>query len=95
VEVVDGRGRRVWGDSDGVVQAYPCAEAGLHGVQRGGTHTVVGGDAHHVDILDPACAQPVREGGSFFVGSNSWRSGEAFFDTTATAAGAIGKCATY
>ncbi|MDX2827604.1 hypothetical protein PV416_42745 [Streptomyces ipomoeae] len=26
---------------------------------------------------------------------NSWRSGEAFFDTTATAAGAIGNCATY
>ncbi|MFC8521106.1 hypothetical protein [Streptomyces sp. NPDC057257] len=26
---------------------------------------------------------------------NSWRSGEAFFDTTATAAGAIGTCATF
>ncbi|MFF7801156.1 NucA/NucB deoxyribonuclease domain-containing protein [Streptomyces olivaceus] len=26
---------------------------------------------------------------------NSWRSGEAFFDTTATAAGAIGNCTTY
>ena len=67
-ERLDGLGGRRRGHSRGQVEQDPGGEAGGDRIGRGGLHAVVGGDAHDVDIVDLAGAQPVGQRGAVLVG---------------------------
>ena len=50
-------------------QQDPGREAGGDRVGGGGDHAVVGGDAHDVDLVDPALPKPIRQSSAGFVGA--------------------------
>lgn len=93
----------VTGEADMVVINYSYSDTGLPTFAHQLELSMYGGwgDAQKASVdgqatLSGSCT---LESSSFpaqpLLPLNSWRSGEAFFDTTATAAGAKGNCATY
>ena len=65
----DGLGAGLRCDTGGQVQQHAGGETRLDGVGGGRHHAVVRGDAHDVDFVDVALAQPVRQRGAGFVGA--------------------------
>ena len=60
-QVLDGLGRRAGGHARGEAEQDPGGEARPGRVRGGGVHAVVGGDAHHVDLVHVVRAQPVGQ----------------------------------